>query len=97
MARALLLLAAAARVAAHGGGGEETADNVLALTPETFKSHVGGALPAFVMFYAPWYVVSRRLAKQTSGRVGGLPISSSRALLLRVAPWKRAGAGIARP
>lgn len=58
MARNALLLtvvaAAAARVTAHGGGEPEAADNVLALTPDNFKSHVGGSLPAFVMFYAPW-------------------------------------------
>ena len=29
-------------------------DSVLALTPETFKSVVGGDKPAFAMFYAPW-------------------------------------------
>ena len=57
MCRAALLaaaLTAVAHVSAHGGGEPDVADNVLALTPDTFKAHVGLDKPALVMFYAPW-------------------------------------------
>ena len=65
---ALLVLAAgAAAVLAHGDHGAEVADNVLDLTPTTFKEHVGKDVPAFVAFMAPW-CVARRAGRSGSGR-----------------------------
>jgi thiol:disulfide interchange protein len=56
----LMALAAAAASANAGGGGEPMApDSVLALTADTFDTHIGGAKPALVEFYAPWCVRQR--------------------------------------
>ena len=52
---ALIASALACAVLGHGAGHED-ADNVLDLTPETFKDHVGKERPAFVAFMAPWCV-----------------------------------------
>jgi len=53
MFRVAILAAALTATVAHGGE-PEAADNVLSLTPDTFKAHVGQDKPALVMFYAPW-------------------------------------------
>lgn len=55
MVRALVFALAAGVMASAS---VEYEDNVAVLTPDNFKSVVGGAAPALVEFYAPWCVGS---------------------------------------